>query len=219
MGFGIGVSGAGGMGPRGALDHFASTQDNRGQVFNRKVVVRLLAFLHPYKKQMALAFLAMLVVTVLTLLTPYLLKIAVDQYITQGDRAGLVRISLWTAGAFIGLYLFGALQQFLLSWVGQNMLANLRSALFKHLQKLSLSYHDTHIVGITVSRVMNDVATINELISQGVITLIGDILVLVGIIIIMLTMSPKLALLTFLVLPLIDPGNYVVFRPGAGCFP
>ena len=144
----------------------------------------------------------MLVVSALTLLTPYLLKMAVDQYITQGDRAGLAQISLLTMAAFIGLYAATAVQQYLLSWVGQRVLANLRSELFRHLQRLSLSYHDTHIVGVTVSRVMNDVATINELLSQGVITLTGDILVLVGIIVIMLTMSPQLALLTFMVLPL-----------------
>jgi ATP-binding cassette subfamily B multidrug efflux pump len=201
MGFGIGVSSPG-MGPRGALDSFAHGEDNRGVVFNRRMVARLLGYLRPYSRQMALAFLAMLWTSALTLVTPYLLKIAIDQYITQGDRAGLMRISLFTAASFVGLYAGGAAQQYMLSWVGQRVLANLRSALFQHLQKLSLSYHDTHIVGVTVSRVMNDVATINELLSQGVITLIGDAIVLVGIIIIMLTMSPKLALLTFIVLPL-----------------
>jgi ATP-binding cassette, subfamily B, multidrug efflux pump len=201
MGFGIGVSNPG-MGPRGALDHFSGGQDQRGQVFNRRVVVRLLAYLRPYTKQMAGAFLAMLGITGLTLLTPYLLKVAVDQTITLGDRSGLVRISLLTAAAFVGMYLFTAAQQYLLSWVGQHVLANLRSELMHHLQRLSLGYHDTHIVGVTVSRVMNDVATINELLSQGIITLIGDMLVLVGIVVIMLTMSPKLALLTFTVLPL-----------------
>jgi ATP-binding cassette, subfamily B, multidrug efflux pump len=201
MGFGIGVSGAG-MGPRGALDQFAQGEDSRGQVFNRTVVVRMLAFLKPYGKQMFLAFLSMIGVSALTLWTPYLLKVAVDQYITQGDSAGLAQISLLTAGAFIGLYIFGAAQQYMLSWVGQRVLANMRSALFRQLQLLSLSYHDTHIVGVTVSRVMNDVATINELLSQGLVTLTGDVFVLVGIIVIMLTMSPKLALLTFIVLPL-----------------
>lgn len=201
MGFGIGVSNPG-MGPRGALDSFAAGTDTRGAVFNRRVVVRLLAFLRPYAKQMTLAFLAMLVVSGLTLLPPYLLKIAVDQYITQGDRAGLERIALITIAAFGGLYVATAAQQYFLSYVGQRVLANMRSALFAHLQRLSLSYHDTHIVGVTVSRVMNDVATINELLSQGVVTLAGDILVLVGIIIIMLTMSPRLALLAFVVLPL-----------------
>jgi ABC-type multidrug transport system fused ATPase/permease subunit len=190
------------MGPRSTLDSFAVGHDTRGAVFNRKVVIRLLAFLRPYSKQMGLAFLAMLVVSGLTLFTPYLLKVAIDQYITQGDRDGLAWISLITIAAFVGLYAASSAQQYLLSWVGQNVLANLRSNLFRHLQRLSLGYHDTHIVGVTVSRVMNDVATINELLSQGVITLVGDSLVLVGIIIIMLSMSPRLALLTFIVLPL-----------------
>ena len=97
----------------------------------------------------------------------------------------ILSLSLLTAAAFGGLYLATAAQQYLLSWVGQRVLANLRSELFDHLQRLSLGYHDTHIVGVTVSRVMNDVATINELLSQGVITLVGDFLVLSGIITIM----------------------------------
>lgn len=201
MSFGIGVTSPG-MGPRGAMQTFAGGEDHRGQVYNRKVVTRLLAYLKPYSRNMALAFLSMLVVTGLTLLTPYLLKVTVDQYITAGDQPGLIRIALLTAGAFIAMYGATAAQNYLLSWVGQRVLANMRSHLFSHLQRLSLGYHDTHIVGVTVSRVMNDVATINELLSQGIVTLVGDVLVLVGIVVIMLTMSPKLALLTFIVLPL-----------------
>ena len=201
MAFNIGVSNPG-MGPRGAFERFAEHGDTRGQVFNRRVVVRLLGYLRPYGRQMAFAFLAMLGVTAMTLLTPYLLKVAVDQYISAGDQSGLLVICAITAGAFVALYLFTAIQQYMLSWVGQRVLANLRSELFRHLQRLSLGYHDTHIVGVTVSRVMNDVATINELLSQGIITLTGDFLVLAGIVIIMLTMNPRLALLTFIVLPL-----------------
>src|SRR5450759_1025034 len=145
MGFGIGLSGTGGMGPRGALDQFSQGQDTRGQVFNRRVVMRLLAYLRPYSKQMALAFLAMIGVSAMTLLTPYLLKIAVDQYITQGDIPGLIRISIITAAAFIGLYVTSSAQQYMLSWVGQRVLANLRSELFRQLQRLSLSYHDNPV--------------------------------------------------------------------------
>jgi ABC-type multidrug transport system fused ATPase/permease subunit len=200
MGFGIGVSSPG-MGPRGIIEQF-SGPDQRGAAFNPRVVRRLLAYLRPYRRQMLLAFFAMLWVTGLTLLTPYLLKIAIDQYIAQGDKAGLLRISLFTALVFIGLFIATSSQQYLLSWVGQHVLANLRGELFRHLQSLSLGYHDTHIVGVTVSRVMNDVATINDLLSQGLITLVGDLLVLVGIIAIMLSMSPRLAVLTFTVLPL-----------------
>jgi ABC-type multidrug transport system fused ATPase/permease subunit len=144
----------------------------------------------------------MLIESGLTLLAPYLLKVAVDTYISGGDQAGLDRIALAMALSFAGLFAASAGQRYLLSWVGQKVLARLRLLLFRHLQKLSKSYHDTHIVGVTVSRLINDVAEINELFSQGLITLIGDLLVLVGIIMVMVSMSPALALLTFLVLPL-----------------
>lgn len=190
------------MGPRGAIESFAAGVEERGQIYNRRVVQRMLVYLRPYTKMMALAFVAMLAVSAMTLLAPYLLKITIDTYISQGDSAGLVCISLWTAGTYIGLFIATRTQQYLLSLVGQRMLANIRSDLFRHLQELSLSYHDTHIVGVTVSRVMNDVATINDLLSQGIITLLGDLFVLVGIIVVMLSMNLQLALLTFTVLPL-----------------
>lgn len=201
MGFGIGVSSSG-MGPRNAMETFAEGDGQRGQVYNPRVVRRMLVYLRPHLKLMALAFSAMLADSALTLLAPYLLKITVDTYISQGDQAGLARISLWTAGTFIGLYLATRAEQYLLSLVGQRMLAHIRHDLFYHLQELALSYHDTHIVGVTVSRVMNDVATINDLLSQGIITLIGDVFVLVGIIGVMLVMDLRLALLAFIVLPL-----------------
>jgi ABC-type multidrug transport system fused ATPase/permease subunit len=201
MGFSIGVSGSG-MGPRNAMETFAEGGDQRGQVYNPRVIARMLVYLRPYMNFMALAFLAMLAESSLTLLAPYLLKVTVDTYITQGDQAGLIRISIWTAATFIGLYVSTRTEQYLLSMVGQRMLANIRRDLFIHLQDLSLGYHDTHIVGVTVSRVMNDVATINDLLSQGIITLIGDFLVLIGIIVVMLVMDFRLALLAFTVLPL-----------------
>jgi ABC-type multidrug transport system fused ATPase/permease subunit len=104
--------------------------------------------------------------------------------------------------ALVGQYLASSGQQYLMSWVGQRMLAALRAQLFRHLQALPLGFHDTHIVGVTISRVINDVGVINELLSQGLITLLGDLLMLGGIVVVMLSMSPRLALITFSVLPL-----------------
>lgn len=199
-----------GMGPRGAIRHFGTEEG--GQLFNQRVVIRMLTFLRPYWKHMLLAFGLMLIASALTLATPYLIKVAIDQPIAQGDIAGLHRIALLTAGAFIGLYLTTAGQRYLLSWVGQRVLANLREQLFHHLQILPLGYHDTHIIGVTISRVINDVAVINELLSQGLITLIGDMLILVGIIVVMLSMSPHLALLTFTVIPLMILATYFFAR-------
>lgn len=190
-----------GMGPRGALEDFGS-KDAAGAAFNWPILRRMLSYLRPYGWQMAGALLATLVQTGATLAIPYLVKVAIDQHIANGNLTGLGQTALATGAAYILLYLSTSAERYLLTWVGQRVLANLRAEVFRHLQALSVGYHDTHIVGVTVSRVMNDVAEINELISQGVITLFGDLLVLAGIIAIMFSMSPTLALLSFTVIPL-----------------
>ena len=199
MSFSIGSTSAG-MGPRRAMRDFG--EKGGGRAFDRRVMARLLAYLRPHWRRMVLAFALMLVESALTLAIPYLLKVAIDQHIAQGDGAGLNRVALSITGAFVGMYLAALGRRYLLSWVGQRLLATLRGNLFRHLQALPLGYHDTHIVGVTISRVINDVAVINELLSQGLITLLGDVLVLGGIVAVMLSMSPRLALLTFGVLPL-----------------
>jgi len=189
------------MGPRGAIRRLGAPV-KEGRFFDRNVILGMLSFLRPYRKRMLFAGLLMLVVTALTLLAPYLIKVAIDQNIAVRNPSGLGRIIIFIAMTFAGLYVATAGQNYILSWVGQRVLADLREALFRHLQKLSLSYHDTHIIGVTVSRVINDVAVINDLLTQGLISLIGDLLVLAGIIVVMLSLSPRLALLTFIVLPL-----------------
>lgn len=199
MSFSIGTPGPR-MGPRGVIESFGDKVE--GRAFDLHVVFRLLTYLRPYWQRMIAAFVLMLIASALTLLAPYLVKVAIDRPIAQGNVAGLSRIALLTAITFVGLYLASAGQNYLLSWVGQRVLANLRAQLFRHLQALSLGYYDTHIIGVTISRVINDVAVINELLSQGLITLIGDTLLLGGIVAVMLSMSPKLALLAFSVLPL-----------------
>ena len=218
MSFSIGSSSPG-MGPRGALDRFGGTEtEKRGSIFNRTVVSRMLSYLKPYRLQMAAAFCLMLIETGVTLSNPYLLSVAIDENIAAGDIPGLTQTSLLIAGLFIILFFSSTGQRYLLSWVGQKMLANLRSRLFNHLQVLPIGYHDTHIVGVTVSRVINDVAEINELFTQGLITLIGDILVLVGIIIVMFSMNPQLALLTFTVLPIMVFATYLFSRQARSAF-
>lgn len=200
MSLGIGTAGLN-VGPRGAMESFGEGEPER-HAFDLRILWRLLGYLRPYWQRMAGAFALMVVGSGLTLLAPYLIKQAIDRYIAQGDAAGLGRIALLAAAVFAGIYVASAGQQYLLSWVGQRVLMTLRSQLFRHLQALSLGYHDTHIVGVTISRVISDVAVINELLSEGLVTFIGDLLVLGGTIAVMLSMSPHLALLTFSVLPL-----------------
>ena len=199
MSFSIGSTGVN-MGPRGILQR--AGENEGGKAFDPQMIIRLLAFVRPYWQRMALAFGCMVVAAGLTLVTPYLVKVAIDDHITNRNLAGLNSVALWTALAFVGIYLTTAWQRYILGWVGQQVLANLRSQLFRHLQYLPLRYHDNNIIGVTVSRVINDVGVINELLSQGLLTLLGDLLLLGGIIVVMLSMDVRLALYTFTVLPL-----------------
>jgi len=199
LSFSIGASGPG-MGPRQAIEGFADKVE--GKAFDVQVVLQLLTFLRPFRRRMLMAALLMVVASALSLASPYLIKVAIDQPIAQGDMAGLTRIALLIVATLVGLYLASAGQQYLLSWVGERVLANLRAQLFAHLQALPLGYHDTHIIGVTLTRVISDVAVINELLSQGLMTMFADTLLLVGIVGVMLGMSPRLALFTFSVVPL-----------------
>lgn len=206
-----------GMGPRGAINQFGQ-EAKEGRFFNKTVITGMLKFVRPYRRQMVIAILFMLLVTGLTLLTPYLIKVAIDEYIAVGDVGGMSRLALFIAACYLALYGTTAGQEYYLGWASQRVLADVRSALFHHLQALSMSYHDRTIIGVTVSRVINDVAVINDLLTQGLISLLGDLLVLVGIIFIMLSMSPRLALLTFTVLPLMVLATYLFSRRARGAF-
>ncbi len=190
----------------------AHANDGSGGVINPQIIRRLLRYILPYKKQMIVAFAAMLVVTALSLAAPWLIQIAIDDAIATGNLAQLGLIVVLLTLTFIGIYAAHALQTYLMSWVGQRMLATMRSQLFSHLQRLSLSYHTRHPIGVTISRVINDVATINEVLSQGIIQIIGDSLVLIGIVVAMLIMSPELSVTAFGVVPLMVIATLIFSR-------
>jgi ATP-binding cassette, subfamily B, multidrug efflux pump len=210
MSFSIGNMSMGG-GPGGLLRRLGQ-DDDEGRALDIRIILRLFVFIKPYWRSMVVAFLLMVVTSGLGLATPYLVKIAVDEHIVDGNLAGLDRIAMLTAGAFIGLYVASAAQQYLLSKTGQDVLADMRAALVQHLQDIHLGYHDTHIIGVTLSRVFSDVGVINDLLSQGLINIASDILTLVGIVVVMLSMSPVLALLTFSVVPLMVGATAIYAR-------
>lgn len=215
MSISIGSSGRSG-GPQSLLRNMANEAD--GKAFDGQVVSRLLTYLRPHRTKMVAAFVLMLVVTGLTLGIPLLLKVAIDQYIATNNLRGLSQISVVMAVMFVALFAAASGQRFMLSWVGQRVLATLRGQLMRHLQELSLGYHNRHIVGVTISRVISDVAVINELLSQGLITLVGDVLVLIGIIAVMLALSPSLALFTFSTIPLMLLVTYLFSRRAKAAF-
>ena len=207
---------AGAHGPRGTLEKFG--EKDAARAFDYGILVRLMGFLTPYRGRMGLALVCMMASSALTILAPYLVKVAIDTNISGLDSPGLARTAVLIGLSFVGVYVTTSGQGYLISWVGQRMLAALRSELFRKLQVFSMAYHDTHIVGVTISRVINDVAVINELLSEGIVRLIGDIVVLVGIVAVMVSMNARLALLTFGVMPLMVVATAVFTRHARAAF-
>jgi len=199
MSFSFGSAGSA-MGPRSAIQSFG--RDSATQAFDLRVFRRLLGFVKPHWPRMLAALLLMMISSILALTSPYLIKIAIDENIVNGDSNGLFYTSLLMAVVFVTLYVTTSLQQYLLSWVGLRVLTTLRARLFAHLQVLPISYHHSHIVGVTISRVISDVSVINDLLSSGVATIIGDTVVLVGIMAVMLSLDVSLSLAAFAVVPL-----------------
>jgi ABC-type multidrug transport system fused ATPase/permease subunit len=171
-----------------------------GKVYDSRVIGKLPRYLKPVKGLIAVGATGMIVRTLATLAAPYLVSLATDS-IVAGDmgRTGIVVIFYVLASLFTwgGQYL----ESVYLAIAGQKIIYRMRTEMFDHLQRLSLSFFDTHRVGKLMSRVQNDVSQIQELVTQGILTLLTSVLTLLGIAIIMITMNPRLALLTLTVIP------------------
>ena len=141
--------------------------------------------------------------TAATLAPPPLAKLAIDEGITQGDTGALDLIVVaFLASALIA---WGAsyAQTYLVGWVGQRVLQDLRLRIFEHLQTLSVGFYARRQAGVIISRLTNDVQALDQLVTDGVVTLFGSSLTLVGTVVILVWLDWQLALLTFLVFPLL----------------
>ncbi len=193
-------------------------RETEGRAFDARIARRLLGFLRPHVRRIVAAVVATLASSALGLASPWLLKIAIDRDIPDGDARGLALTALLLAGSFAGAYLFTVIQRALIARVGNTLLADLRQRLAARLQELELAWHDRHIAGISVSRVINDVAVINDLLSQGLVTLFGDVALLAGIVAVMLAMNARLALAAFVVLPAMVVATALFSRAARGAF-
>ena len=173
--------------------------DIRGSLYNQQVMTRLLPYLGPYKKTVAVATVAMLVHTGSLVLFPWLIAMAFGAVVDGNlDRLTWVLIAMGI-NALAG-WAFNYVQLVLMARVGQNVLYNLRMDLFRHLQSLSLNFYDKNEVGRIMSRMQNDIIQLQEFLTTGILVF-GDILVLGGIVGAMLLMDVQLALITLAVLP------------------
>jgi ABC-type multidrug transport system fused ATPase/permease subunit len=171
----------------------------------------LLVLLRPYRSRTILMFAALLAGTAAALAPPPLAKLAIDEGIVPGDLTTLT----WVVVGFLvsALVYWGAtyVQTYLTGWVGQRALQDLRIQLFAHLQTLSVGFYSRRQAGVLISRLTNDVQALDQLVSDGVVTLFGSTLTLVGTAVILLVLDLELALLTFLVFPVLALGS-LAFR-------
>jgi ABC-type multidrug transport system fused ATPase/permease subunit len=168
---------------------------------DRTLVARLLKHLLKYKRRFTITVVAVVVVSLTGLLPPYLLQVAIDNYIVNSDFAGLTLIATILVGVYLVNWISAYLRTYQMSWMGENMVNDLRKQLFSHLQELSFGFYDRSEAGEIISRVTNDTDTLSQIFVQGVLTLISDVLTLVGIVAIMLLLSVPMTLAAFSVMP------------------
>jgi ATP-binding cassette subfamily B multidrug efflux pump len=174
-----------------------------GKAYDARLMRRLLGYLRPHKAYVAGALLALIGDAALQLAQPYVVKLAIDKYIAQRDLPGLNGIVIVYLGVLIGAFALEYTQTYLMQMMGQRIMFDMRMQIYRHLQKLDLSFYDKNPVGRLMTRVTTDVDVINDLFTSGVVAAFGDMFMLVGIMGVLLAMDWRLALITFSVLPLI----------------
>jgi ATP-binding cassette subfamily B protein len=195
----------------------AQEEEVLGKAYDSRLMRRLLTYLRPYRWQVTIALLSIVLKSFCDVLGPYLVKVVVDRYLApvKGTNSvlwkwlssqplrGIAQIS----AIYFSLLIFGFVLDFLktyfVQWTGQKIMFDLRSQIFRHLQRMHVAFYDKNPVGRLVTRVTTDVDALNEMFTSGLDAIFEDVFVLVGILSIMLWMNWKLALITFAVLPLI----------------
>jgi ABC-type multidrug transport system fused ATPase/permease subunit len=173
-----------------------------GRVPTRKLR-KLLPYFRPYRWKVAVTLVLMVVASLTSLAAPALAQVAIDDGITKSDKQALVvAVVLLVAAGLVG-WLAGYGQSYLSSWVGERLLLDLRTGVFSHLMRLSVGYHERMPTGVTVSRLTSDIEALNQLVTDGITTLVVQGLTFCGVIAILFAYDWQLALVAFAVFPLL----------------
>ncbi|HTT95068.1 MAG TPA: ABC transporter ATP-binding protein [Solirubrobacterales bacterium] len=196
-----------------ALWRLVRGQDQRG-----RKVRWMIGLLRPYRGRMALMFLFLLIETGAGLAPPFLAGRAIDAGIKTGDLAALD----WIVAAFVVVAIAYALatyaETYLVGWVGTRALQDLRERIFTHIQAMSIGFFTRNNPGVLISRMTNDVEALQQLVTDGVVTIFSSTLTLVGVVVILLLLDVKLALITFLTFPLLAIASLVFRIVSAGAY-
>jgi len=183
--------------------NFVHEDEVLGKAYDGRLMRRLLGYLRPYKAKVAVAMVLIFTTGAVELAGPYLTALAIDNAMKPGKLAALPPIiAIFVAALGVGFVLRYA-HNYIMQEIGQSVMYDMRLQIFSHLQHQSLSYFNHNPVGRLISRLTNDVDALNELISSGVVTIIGDLVALVGVVIVLVVLDWRLALVTLAVLPVI----------------
>ena len=195
----------------------AHEEEVLGKAYDSRLMKRLLTYLRPYRWQTGIALGSILLKVGADVLGPYLTHVVIDRYLapvpglrtpfdfflSKNPFTGVGQVALLYVGLLMFSFLLEYLQTYFMQWAGQMVMFDLRSQIFRHLQRMHIGFYDKNPVGRLVTRVTTDVDALNEMFTAGVVSIFEDVFVLAGIVWIMLRMNRNLALLTFAVLPLI----------------
>ena len=188
---------------------YKSEDEVLGKAYDARLMRRLLGYIKPYKKYVVFAIILNAVVAALGPVRPYLTKVAIDKYIVKSNYDGLLLIAVLL---FASLLLQSIIQYFLTYYtqlLGQKTIYDLRMQLFSHTQKLALKFFDKTPIGRIVTRTTNDVESLNQLFSSGIVMVFSDIFIIIWILLFMFFMDVKLSLVTLSVLPILFYGTFL----------
>lgn len=174
-----------------------------GKFYDLQLVKRVWPFISPYRYYLVGCTVMLFGVMGLELAGPLIVKAMIDHAIGGGHHELVGRYASYYLGVLIGIFALQYAQQYLMQWVGQRVIFTLRQTLFRHLQGLSMSFFNKRPVGTLMTRVMYDVENINSLFTDGIVNILGDAVIVFGVMGIMLALDWRIALITFVTLPLV----------------
>jgi ATP-binding cassette subfamily B protein len=180
----------------GGMGNIEKAKDTKG------TTLRLLNYFKEHRLKIAFVVIATIASSLVGLAGPYLIGVAIDQYIVLGDLQGLLRISAMLAGVYLFTTIIAGVNSIIMARVSQGSLMKMRKQLFEHIQTLSLSFFDKRQTGDLMSRLTNDIDAIGALLTQNVTQLVQSLFTLVGIVVLMFSLNVPLALASLIVFPL-----------------
>ncbi|NQT66988.1 MAG: ABC transporter ATP-binding protein [Actinobacteria bacterium] len=176
---------------------------------DKKIILKLFRYIKPYRLLLAFTIFLLLVTAGLQMAGPFLLKIAIDNYIMPGEFKGLLYVAVLYGLIILFEFVIRYFQGYYTEYMGQKIMYDMRMDIFSHINKMPMSFFDKNPVGRIMTRVTTDVQTLNEMLSSGIVTIFGDIFMILGIMIVMLSLNWKLSLIAFSVLILLAITTFI----------